>query len=137
MNGTFGETSHDFGTSVVVADRSVMSHLPVRAAYPTDEVAIRLGVSERTVFRLIDDKAGEPELPSITVGRARRVLHTDLDAYIERKRQEADQRARQRAANWAAKHPTAGDTDEGGAGSGPAGGAGTGPRPPYPPSPGK
>jgi excisionase family DNA binding protein len=87
--------------------------------YPVGEVAIQLGVSERTVYRLMDSG----ELVSVYVIDSRRVEHDQLIAYIARQRQAAHQRGA--------------EPDEGGAGTGPGGGAGTGPRPPYPPKPGK
>ncbi len=104
--------------------------MPLRMAYPIGEVAIQLGVSDRTVYRLIDDSAGMPELASINILGSRRVEHEQLVAYVAWQRKLAEDRAAIRA------HATA-DPDEGGAGTGPGGGAGTGPRPPYPPKPGK
>lgn len=49
------------------------------------QVQEKLGVSERTVFRLID----KGELTGFKVGRAWRFEESDIDSYIERQRQKA------------------------------------------------
>ncbi len=48
----------------------------------TATTARALGVSERTVRRLIAERA----IPSMTVGRARRIHRDDLDAYLRDQR---------------------------------------------------
>lgn len=51
-----------------------------------DETAEELRVSRSTLFRLID--AGE--LRSFTIGRSRRFLHADVDAFLRRRIEEQD-----------------------------------------------
>lgn len=64
----------------------------------TKQVQQRLRVSERTVFNLI--KRGK--LTGFKVGREWRFTESDIDAYIERQRQEAMQKAGQVAEDEAA-----------------------------------
>jgi excisionase family DNA binding protein len=47
-----------------------------------DEAAARLHCSRRQVFRLLGDRV----LPSVKVGRTRRVAASDVDAYLDRLR---------------------------------------------------
>jgi excisionase family DNA binding protein len=50
-----------------------------------EQVAQRLGVGRTTVYELMNSG----ELPSVTIRRCRRVLRSDLNAYIARLRAEA------------------------------------------------
>jgi excisionase family DNA binding protein len=51
-----------------------------------EQVAERLAVARRTVFRLIE----RGELRVVRIGRATRIAESDLSEYIERLRNEAD-----------------------------------------------
>lgn len=53
-------------------------------AYEVPQVAVLLPITERQVWRLIDDGS----LPSFKIGRRRLVAAKDLDAYVERKKAE-------------------------------------------------
>lgn len=64
MHGTTNNATHDVG----------------RLAHRLQEVADRLAVSKRTVYRLIE----RGELSAVTVGADLRILESDLVAYIER-----------------------------------------------------
>jgi len=68
----------------------------------TDAVAERLGVSARTIHRLID--AGE--LAAFRVGRQRRVAESDLGAFVEEYRERPDRARRAAAAGQARRLPT-------------------------------
>ena len=50
-----------------------------------EQVAKMLGVSERTVLRLLDKK----EIKGFKVGRAWRFEHSDIEAYVEQQRRKA------------------------------------------------
>lgn len=50
-----------------------------RLAYSPAEVAAIVGLSRSKVMALI----GSGEIPSLKVGRARRVLHTDVVAWLD------------------------------------------------------
>lgn len=50
-----------------------------------DQVAQRLGVGRTTVYELM----GRGELPSLRIGRARRIPSSAVDAFIARKLEEA------------------------------------------------
>lgn len=50
-----------------------------------DQVAAVLKIGRTSVYELLNSGA----LPSVTIGRSRRVLRSDLDAYIARLRSEA------------------------------------------------
>lgn len=63
MHGTTQHVTHDTG----------------RIAYRPAEVADRLGVSRRKVYRLIESG----ELAAVTVGSRLMVLTTDLDAFVQ------------------------------------------------------
>lgn len=52
-----------------------------------EQVAKILGVSERTVLRLLDKK----EIKGFKVGRAWRFEHSDIEAYVERQRRKAQE----------------------------------------------
>lgn len=54
--------------------------VPPRLAYPPAEVAELLGLGRSKVMVMIADG----EIPSVKIGRARRVLHSDLVEYLER-----------------------------------------------------
>lgn len=74
------------------ADRNSgkLGSVPERAAHPVPEVAALLGgVGERYVWKLI----ATGELPSFKSGRLRLVARQDLDAYIDKLREE-EQRLR-------------------------------------------
>jgi excisionase family DNA binding protein len=51
-----------------------------------EEVAGKLNIGRTTVYELI----ASGDLPSITIRRCRRVLRSDLDAYITRLRSEGE-----------------------------------------------
>jgi excisionase family DNA binding protein len=48
----------------------------------TPEAAERLGITQRTLYRLID----EGQVPAYKMGRVLRVKATDLDVFLERSR---------------------------------------------------
>lgn len=52
-----------------------------------EQVAKILGVSERTVLRLLDKK----EIKGFKVGRAWRFEHSDVEAYVEQQRRKAQE----------------------------------------------
>lgn len=52
-----------------------------------EQVAKMLGVSERTVLRLLDKK----ELKGFKVGRAWRFEQADIDEYVERQRKKSEE----------------------------------------------
>lgn len=54
--------------------------------YMIDEVAVMLGISERTIFRLIKDG----KLKGFKAGREWRFDESDIDAYIQAQREEAE-----------------------------------------------
>lgn len=45
--------------------------------YTTDHAAKLLGISRSKLYELLD-----AEIPSVHVGRLRRIRHTDLEAYV-------------------------------------------------------
>lgn len=55
---------------------------PDRLLVTVEEAARMLAVSQRTVERLLADD----RLPSVTIGRARRIHRDDLDAFLDRHR---------------------------------------------------
>jgi excisionase family DNA binding protein len=58
--------------------------MPERLAYPPCEAASLLGVSRARLYQLIDDRDGAPEIPSLKIGRSRRVRHEAIVAYLDR-----------------------------------------------------
>ena len=58
---------------------------PNRLAYPPAEVAQLLGLGRSKTLALIADGT----IPSVKIDRARRILHTDLVAYIDSLREDA------------------------------------------------
>jgi excisionase family DNA binding protein len=48
----------------------------------TPEAAVRLGITQRTLYRLID----EGQVPAYKMGRVLRVKATDLDVFLEQSR---------------------------------------------------
>lgn len=59
--------------------RSNSSSQGARLAYPPAEVAALVGLSRSKVMALL----ASSEIPSVKVGRARRILHTDVVAWLD------------------------------------------------------
>lgn len=55
------------------------SAAPYRLAYPPSEVAQLLGLGRSKTLALVADGT----IPSVKIDRARRILHSDLVAYVE------------------------------------------------------
>ncbi|MBN1250242.1 MAG: helix-turn-helix domain-containing protein [Anaerolineae bacterium] len=68
------------------------SDIPHREAYEVPEVAALIGVSERYAWKLV----GSGDLKSFKTGRLRKVARKDLDAWIDRLRED-EERVRQEA----------------------------------------
>lgn len=73
-------------------DSAAPGSVQERDAYDVPEVAVRLGVHESYVWKLI----ARGELDSFPLGRRRKVAAQDLKAFIDRLREEA-RRAREAA----------------------------------------
>ena len=70
------------------SDSAADGGIPRRAAYPVPEVAVLLGgVTERYVWTLLSRN----ELTSVKVGGRRLVPASDLDAFIEKRREDERQ----------------------------------------------
>lgn len=72
--------------AVAAADGAGMN-TTATLAYDLDEVARLLSVSRATVERLVSGP--DAELPSVKIGKARRVHRDDLDAYLDGQRKGA------------------------------------------------
>ena len=71
------------------------SGIPRREAYEVPEVAVLLGVSERYVWTLVSIG----DLRSFKTGRLRKIASKDLDAFIDRLREDEQQVRRATAAS--------------------------------------
>jgi excisionase family DNA binding protein len=58
--------------------------LPSKFLYTVDETANSLSVGRTVVYQLLNAR----ELESVKIGRARRVVHSSIEAYIEKLRQQ-------------------------------------------------
>lgn len=64
-----------------MANRMLSTDLP--ALLTVEQVAKQLGISRARCYQLIGGSEGvQPEIPSIKVGRLRRVAATDLEQYL-------------------------------------------------------
>lgn len=50
--------------------------------YNTKEAAEALGVSVRTLFRLINGEGGRAKLPAVKVGNSWKIKEKDIEAYL-------------------------------------------------------
>jgi excisionase family DNA binding protein len=66
------------------------------------QVTQQLGISERTVYRLMD----EEELHPFKMGKSWRFEQSDIDAYIERLRQETEVKRGRKRGTGASPEPT-------------------------------
>ncbi|MFI5839414.1 helix-turn-helix domain-containing protein [Catenuloplanes sp. NPDC051500] len=81
------------------ATRSTVDLSDEQRAYKVKEVAQLISVTERYVWHLV----GTGVLPSLKIGNSRRILRSDLDAYLDSLR--ADE---QQAREYARTHPPSG-----------------------------